>query len=185
MDGRTFDVSPFLKEPDSISPFQVTALGALYPGGCMKMLLLLKNGVVDTIFADPPFNSPSSTAKAATTTCPKRATSNGAAHGSRNASASCSRADLFSSTTCPSGTCCWEPFCNRSRALNSGTGTAVEMSACLPIPGRLHPSHYSLLYYTKGKPKTFYRIRTPIMESVRRSGVTPRFVLVPAFVVEP
>jgi site-specific DNA-methyltransferase (adenine-specific) len=39
---------------------------------------------------------------------------------------------------------------------------AVEISACLPIPGRLHPSHYSLLYYTKGKPKTFRRIRTPI-----------------------
>ena len=39
---------------------------------------------------------------------------------------------------------------------------AIEMSACLPIPGRLHPSHYSLLYYTKGKPNTFGRIRTPI-----------------------
>ena len=31
----------------------------------------------------------------------------------------------------------------------------IEISACLPIPGRLHPSHYSLLYYTKGKPNTF------------------------------
>jgi site-specific DNA-methyltransferase (adenine-specific) len=39
---------------------------------------------------------------------------------------------------------------------------AIEISACLPIPGRLHPSHYSLLYYTKGKPKTFRRVRTPI-----------------------
>jgi site-specific DNA-methyltransferase (adenine-specific) len=40
---------------------------------------------------------------------------------------------------------------------------AIEISACLPIPGRLHPSHYSLLYYTKGKPSTFRRIRTPIL----------------------
>lgn len=40
---------------------------------------------------------------------------------------------------------------------------AIEISACLPIPGRLHPSHYSLLYYTKGKPKTFRRVRTPIL----------------------
>ena len=39
---------------------------------------------------------------------------------------------------------------------------AIEISACLPIPGRLHPSHYSLLYFTKGKPTTFRRIRTPI-----------------------
>ena len=29
------------------------------------------------------------------------------------------------------------------------------------LHGRLHPSHYGLLYYTKGKPKTFRRIRTP------------------------
>jgi site-specific DNA-methyltransferase (adenine-specific) len=40
---------------------------------------------------------------------------------------------------------------------------SIEISACLPIPGRLHPSHYSLLYYSKGKPKTFRRIRTPIL----------------------
>ena len=46
---------------------------------------------------------------------------------------------------------------------------AVEISACLPIPGRLHPSHYSLLYYTKGKPKTFRRIRTPI-QTCRHCG---------------
>ena len=39
---------------------------------------------------------------------------------------------------------------------------AVSMSACMPIAGRLHPSHYSLLYYTKGRPQTFRRIRTPV-----------------------
>jgi len=46
---------------------------------------------------------------------------------------------------------------------------ALEISACLPIPGRLHPSHYSLLYYTKGVPKTFRRIRTPI-QTCRHCG---------------
>jgi site-specific DNA-methyltransferase (adenine-specific) len=46
---------------------------------------------------------------------------------------------------------------------------AIEMSACLPISGRLHPSHYSLLYYTKGKPNTFRRIRTPV-QTCRHCG---------------
>ena len=32
----------------------------------------------------------------------------------------------------------------------------------MPISGRLYPSHYSLIYYTKGKPKTFNRVRIPI-----------------------
>jgi len=39
---------------------------------------------------------------------------------------------------------------------------AVSIKFGLPIPGRLYPSHYSLLYYSKGKPKTFRSIRTPI-----------------------
>ena len=39
---------------------------------------------------------------------------------------------------------------------------AVNIKLSLPIPGRLYPSHYSLLYFTKGKPNTFKKIRTPI-----------------------
>lgn len=39
---------------------------------------------------------------------------------------------------------------------------AIDIKTSLPIPGRLYPSHYSLLYYTKGKPKTFSRPRVPI-----------------------
>lgn len=39
---------------------------------------------------------------------------------------------------------------------------AIDIKYCLPIPGRLYPSHYSLLYYTKGKPRVFSRPRVPI-----------------------
>lgn len=39
---------------------------------------------------------------------------------------------------------------------------ALDIKMLLPIPGRLYPSHYSLLYYSKGKPKTFTRPRVPI-----------------------
>lgn len=46
---------------------------------------------------------------------------------------------------------------------------AVNIKLSLPIPGRLYPSHYSLLYYTKGTPKTFRKIRTPI-ETCRHCG---------------
>lgn len=47
---------------------------------------------------------------------------------------------------------------------------AVDMKNSLPIAGRLYPSHYSLLYYTKGKPKSFTRLRTPIAECRHCSG---------------
>jgi site-specific DNA-methyltransferase (adenine-specific) len=38
----------------------------------------------------------------------------------------------------------------------------VDIKVGLPISGRLYPSHYSLLYFSKGKCKTFRNIRTPI-----------------------
>lgn len=46
---------------------------------------------------------------------------------------------------------------------------AVNVKLSLPIPGRLYPSHYSLIYYTKGTPKTFRKVRTPI-ETCRHCG---------------
>lgn len=46
---------------------------------------------------------------------------------------------------------------------------AVSMKAGLPILGRLYPAHYSLLYYSKGRPRTFRKIRTPI-EKCRHCG---------------
>lgn len=39
---------------------------------------------------------------------------------------------------------------------------AIDIKMSLPIPGRLYPSHYSLLYYSKGRPKRFTRPRVPI-----------------------
>jgi site-specific DNA-methyltransferase (adenine-specific) len=39
---------------------------------------------------------------------------------------------------------------------------AIDIKLSLPIPGKLYPSHYSLLYYTKGKPRAFSRPRVPI-----------------------
>ena len=42
----------------------------------------------------------------------------------------------------------------------------IEMKSCLPIAGRLYPAHYSLLYFTKGKPKTFRKIRPPSRPAV-------------------
>ena len=49
-----FNATPFLKAP--APPFHITQHGALFADDCMKILPLLKDGMVDTVFADPPFN---------------------------------------------------------------------------------------------------------------------------------
>ena len=155
-----FDATPFLKAPSS--PCHVTAHGALFADDCMKILPILEDGTVDTVFADPPFNL-------------------GKEYGKRTDD---SLPDDRYIQWCQ----CWLAECVRllkpggslflynlpkwnvmlgaflsEQELDFRHWIAIEISACLPIPGRLHPSHYSLLYYSKGKPKTFHRIRTPIL----------------------
>src|ERR1019366_7109730 len=38
----------------------------------------------------------------------------------------------------------------------------IDIKDSLPIAGRLHPAHYSLLYYSKGRPARFSRPRIPV-----------------------
>lgn len=142
------------------APHYVSELGALFAGDCLDVLPAIRAAVVDTIFADPPFNL-------------------GKEYGSETNDLRpdyldwCYRwLDECIRVLKPGGSLFvynlpkWNVAIGAhlmQRGLQFRHWIAVEISACLPIPGRLHPSHYSLLYYSKGKPKTFRRIRTPIL----------------------
>ena len=161
LETDSFDIAARLKSDEAPEPFYTTAHGALFAADCMEVLPWVADPIVDTVFADPPFNL-------------------GKQYGKNSNDL---RGDTEYLDWCKS----WLAECVRivkpGGALflynlpkwNIVLGTflsdlgldfrhwiAIEISACLPIPGRLHPSHYSLLYYTKGTPKTFRRIRTPI-----------------------
>jgi len=138
-----------------------TALGRLYQGDCLDLLPQIDSGSVDLVFADPPFNL-------------------GKDYGNGLNDA---LADHHYLDWCRQ----WITQC--VRVLRSGGSfylwnlpkwnvelghilndqgllfrhwIAVSITYTLPIPGRLYPAHYSLLYYSKGKPNTFRRPRVPI-----------------------
>ncbi len=161
LDTRIFDVDPYLKPGTKLAPTYRSAFGALFSGDCLSVLPHIRDSVVDTVFADPPFNL-------------------GKRYG-KNSNDLRSEDDYLKwckewvaesvRTIKPGGAFFlynlprWNVLLGSYLAeigMDFKHWIAVEMSASLPIPGRLHPSHYSLLYYTKGKPKTFRRIRTPI-----------------------
>jgi site-specific DNA-methyltransferase (adenine-specific) len=145
-----------------VRPYHSTKLGTLYEGDCLDVLPSIKDGAVDTVFADPPFNL-------------------GKKYGKRTND---SRADAEYIAWCHK----WLAECVRVLAPGGSLfvynlprwnillgaylmieqkmqfrhSIAIEIKSCLPIQGRLYPAHYSLLYLTKGKPKTFRKIRTPI-----------------------
>ena len=160
---QQFDVGPFLKTPGrNPSPLHTTGLGALYAADCMKVLPLLKNHVVDTIFADPPFNLGKEYGKQTDDSLPDEKY----VLWCRQWLTECVRVlkpggSLFLYNL-PKWNVLLGAFLHE-QGLEFRHWIAIEISACLPIQNRLHPSHYSLLYYSKGKPKTFYRIRTPIL----------------------
>jgi site-specific DNA-methyltransferase (adenine-specific) len=147
--------------PGAPEPIYATGLGALYKGDCLEILSHVRDNSIDTVFADPPFNL-------------------GKAYGDQVN-------DLLEDARYVGWCREWIDQCIRvlkpggafflyniprwnvllgaflmERGLTFRHWIAVSIKFGLPISGRLYPSHYSLLYYSKGKPKTFRNIRTPI-----------------------
>ncbi len=161
-DDLPFDHTPFIKDEAIIEPFYNSSLGALYADDCINVLPWICDEVVDTIFADPPFNLGKEYGQRSDDSLSEREYLNWCYKWLAECARVLKPGGSFFLYNLPK----WNILLG---AYLSGLGMefrhwiAVEISACLPIPGRLHPSHYSLLYYTKGKPKTFRRIRTPIL----------------------
>lgn len=138
-----------------------TELGFLYHGDCLDVVRSLDDESVDVVFADPPFNL-------------------GKQYGP-------TISDALSQDEYLAWCRTWVKECTRvvapggaiwlynlpkwnieiAHTLNVLGMTfrhwiAIDIKMLLPIQGRLYPSHYSLLYYTKGRPKYFLRPRVPI-----------------------
>ena len=150
-------------------PYYRTSSGVLFAGDCLEHLAQLKSELVNTIFADPPFNL----GKIYGSGCDDSRTDEDYYAWCRDWLEHCVR------VLQPGGAL----FVYHLPKWNIRLGAAllampemrfrhqiaIEVKSSLPIPGRLYPAHYSLLYFTKGKPKTFRRIRTPI-ETCRHCG---------------
>ena len=165
MPQRQLTYRPFF-DPWSVvesgeEPLLTTPHGALWNQDCLVFLSRVRDESVDTVFADPPFNL-------------KKIYGPRVNDGMTEAEyvawgqewiAECVR------TLKPGGSFFlynlpkWNVIFGAhlmALGMDFRHWIAISMKASLPIAGRLYPAHYSLLYYSKGKPKTFGKIRTPI-----------------------
>ena len=157
----SFDVSPYLKTQDGVAPVYTTPHGALFAADCMAVLPHIADHVIDTVFADPPFNLGKEYGSSTDDLQPDAAYLDWC----RRWLAECVRILKPGGALFVYNLPKWNILLGAyltTVGMDFRHWIAVEMSACLPIAGRLHPSHYSLLYYSKGKPNTFRRIRTPV-----------------------
>lgn len=145
----------------AVQPVFETELGRLYEGDCLDLLATMGDNSVDLSFADPPFNLNKDYGKKVND-----------ALADEHYVAWCEAwVKELVRVTAPGGAVFIYnlPKWNVEIARFLGDAgmmfrhwIAVDIKFGLPIQGRLYPSHYSLLYYTKGKPKTFTRPRIPI-----------------------
>ncbi len=169
LDDHFFEFHAFLKPGAKIKPVYTSSLGALFGIDCMSVLPEIQDESIDTIFADPPFNLGKEYGKNSN----DQRTHEEYLKWCKEWITECVRIIKPGGAVFIYNLPRWNVMLG---AFLSEIGMefrhwiAVEISACLPIPGRLHPSHYSLLYYTKGKPNTFRRIRTPIQTCRHCSG---------------
>lgn len=160
------DVSKYVE--GTVEPFFQTDCGALFDGDCLAFLRQVQSECVDTVFADPPFNLDKKYGSKSNDNLPEK-----------EYVAWCkSWLDECSRVLKPGGALYlynlprWNIILGAylmECGLTFRHDIAVEIKSTLPIAGRLYPAHYSLLYFTKGKPKTFRKIRTPI-EACRHCG---------------
>jgi site-specific DNA-methyltransferase (adenine-specific) len=148
-------------------PFFTTSHGVLYDTDCLQVLANMKSGVIDTVFADPPFNIGKDykngfndrVAKAEYLTwC-------------RTWIEECCRiikpGGAFFLYATPELAVQFAPI--MGERLDFRHWIALTMKGTFPRGQKLYPAHYALLYYTRGAPRVFNKLRLPI-ETCRHCG---------------
>ena len=145
-----------------ILPEVYTSHGILYHADCSALFAAIRDSSVDTVFADPPFNL-------------GKDYGNGAHHDARSKLEymdwTRSWVDEAIRVLKPGGSLFiyilprWGYHIAahlESQSMLFRHWIALSMKGTFPRGKRLYPAHYALLYFTKGEPKTFNKVRLPI-----------------------
>lgn len=155
-----FDISQFANN-GQLCPVYKTHSGALFKGDCLKILPTIAGNCIDTVFADAPFNI----GKEYGSSVNDRRDEKEYLEWSQMWLNECVRVLKEGGSLFLYNLPKWNIYLAKmllDRSMHFRDWIVVDLKLGLPIPGRLYPSHYSLLYFTKGKHKTFHSIRTPI-----------------------
>lgn len=144
-----------------MEPIFETELGKLYQDDCLKILPTIEEGSVDLLFADPPFNLGKEYGNGRSDSLTEHEYLDWCRQWITDGVRSLKPGGAFFLWNLPKWNIELGHHLNGQEMMFRHWIT-VDIKYSLPIPGRLYPSHYSLLYYTKGKPKFFRRPRVPI-----------------------
>jgi site-specific DNA-methyltransferase (adenine-specific) len=160
------------KEPEAIEakPAFTTDLGRLYQGDCLDLFDLIEPGSIDCFFADPPFNLDKDYGRGIDDNLPEEKYERWLYEWLDRAVDTLADGGALWVYNLPKWNLLAGAHLLKDKRLTFKHQVAVSMKMSLPIPNKLSPAHYSLLYFIKGKkPKRFTRPRIPI-EVCRHCG---------------
>lgn len=141
-------------------PYLTTMNGVLFDADCLEILRGMRSGSVDTVFADPPFNL----GKDYRNGFDDSKSSTEYLEWSRQWIECCCRilapGGAFFLYATPELAVQFAPMMGEH--LEFRHWIALTMKGTYPRGNKLYPAHYALLYYTKGKPRIFNKVRLPI-----------------------
>ncbi len=144
-----------------MEPIFETELGQLYNADCLDVLPKVVTETVDLVFADPPFNLGKDYGNGVNDSLKDHEYLEWCERWMAESIRVLKPGGAFFLWNLPRWNIELGHYLNEA-GMMFRHWVAVDIKYSLPIPGRLYPSHYSMLYYTKGKPKSFNRPRVPI-----------------------
>ncbi|RYY48705.1 MAG: site-specific DNA-methyltransferase [Chitinophagaceae bacterium] len=155
--GQPYELQPIEK----LKPVFETGLGKLYEGDCVKLLAQMEANSVDLIFADPPFNLDKKYESGIDDSLTKEDYLKWCEEWLDGCIRVLKHGGSLFIWNIPRWNTYLSDYLNRRLTFKHWIATDIKFS--LPIAGKLYPSHYSLLYYTKGdKANRFKPDRLPM-----------------------
>ncbi len=144
-----------------------TTNGVLFQGDCLEILPKFSSSAIDCIFADPPFNL----GKDYKNPFNDRIEETRYYRWCEKWISQCARilkpGGAFFLYALPRHAIHFGHLMNQ--CLTFRHWIALTMKGTYSRGKRLYPAHYALLYYTRGEPKTFHRVRIPV-QTCRHRG---------------
>lgn len=148
-------------------PFFTTSHGVLYNVDCLQLLGQMKSGVIDTVFADPPFNLGKDYKNGYNDNVEQTEYMVWCRQWILECCRVLKSGGSFFLYATPELAIKFAPIIGE--LLNFRHWIALSMKGTYSRGKKLYPAHYALLYYTRGIPLVFNNLRLPI-ETCRHCG---------------
>jgi len=144
-----------------VDPYFTTTHGVLFAEDCLKILRKIKSETIDTVFADPPFNLGKDYQNGYNDARDRQEYLAWCKEWIKECCRVLKKGGAIFIYAIPELGIYFGSFLNEL-GMNFRHWIALTMKGTYRRGKKLYPAHYALLYYTKGKPKTFNIVRIPI-----------------------